>query len=283
MKRNLWVIVLVVMCLSVDLKAQTAKSFPQSAIQEPFQLEVAFSKTTHLVFPFSIISVDRGSASILVQKAAGVENILKVKADQKGFEETSLSVITSDGTLYSFLVCYKDNPAYLNINLATASMQPFIKHSSEKSSTVASDAMLVHYAAVARNAERNIRGLKDKEAKVCLIVEGLYVKESAMFLRLRLQNQSAINYDIDQLRLYLRDKEQSKRTAVQEKEVMPLLIEGNTAGIKAKDTQTIVLALPKFTIPNGKYLALEMTEVNGGRNLYLRLKNKHVLKARPLD
>src|SRR5690349_3336266 len=117
MKRNLWAIVLVVMCLSVDLKAQTAKSFPQSAIQEPFQLEVAFSKTTHLVFPFSIISIDRGSASILARKAGGVENILKVKADQKGFEETSLSVITSDGKLYSFLVCYKDNPAYLNINL----------------------------------------------------------------------------------------------------------------------------------------------------------------------
>lgn len=283
MKRNLWVIVLVVMCLSVDLKAQTAKSFPQSAIQEPFKLEVAYSKTTHLVFPFSIISIDRGSAGILAQKAAGVENILKVKADQKGFEETNLSVITSDGKLYSFLVCYKDNPAYLNINLNNASMQPFIEHTSEKSSTVVNDAMLAHYAKIARNAERNIRGLKGKEAKVCLFVEGFYVKESAMFLRLRLQNQSAINYDIDQLRLYIRDKEQSKRTAVQEKEVMPLLIEGNTAGIKAKDTQTIVLALPKFTIPDGKYLALEMTEVNGGRNLYLKLKNKHVLKARPFD
>src|SRR4051812_41886863 len=113
MKNNLWTFVLVVMCPSIDVEAQTAKSFSQSAVIEPFKLEVAYNKTTHLVFPLSIISIDRGSACIIAQKAVGVENILKVKADEKNFEETNLSVITSDGKLYSFLVFYNDKPAYL--------------------------------------------------------------------------------------------------------------------------------------------------------------------------
>src|SRR5689334_10024769 len=108
MNRHLCVLVFI-MCLSIGMQAQSVRSFSSTAILEPYRLEVSYNKTTHLVFPLSIISIDRGSASILAQKAPGVENILKVKADQKAFEETSLNVITSDGKLYSFLVCYNDN------------------------------------------------------------------------------------------------------------------------------------------------------------------------------
>jgi hypothetical protein len=104
----------------VDLKAQPAKSLSEAFTIEPYKLEVGFNKTTHLIFPLSITSIDRGSTGILAQKATGVDNILKVKADMKNFEETNLSVITSDGKLYSFVVCFNGNPAYLNLSLDSA-------------------------------------------------------------------------------------------------------------------------------------------------------------------
>lgn len=282
MKKHLWIVAFVAMCLAVELKAQWAKTFLPSAIIEPFRLEVGYNKTTHLVFPFSIIGIDRGSAGILTQKATGVENILKVKADQKGFEETNLSVITSDGNLYSFLVCYSASPAYLNINLADSAGQMSMEVLKHETPFIANEAVLARYGKAALGAEKNIRGVGDRKAKVSLTVEGIYIKESVMFIRLRLQNSSAINYDIDQLRLYIRDKAQSKRTAVQEREIVPLHIVGNTASLKANIVQNIVLSIPKFTIPDGKYMAVEMTEA-GGRHLFLKLKNKHILKAQPLD
>ncbi len=49
--------------------------------------------------------------------------------------------------------------------------------------------------------------------------------------------------------------------------------------VKAGDTNVIVVALPKFTIPDAKYLAIQIMEKNGGRNLKLKIGNKKILKA----
>jgi hypothetical protein len=43
------------------------------------QLAVSSNRTTSVVFPSSIVSVDRGSERIMVQKS--ISNILRVKAD----------------------------------------------------------------------------------------------------------------------------------------------------------------------------------------------------------
>ena len=68
-----------------------------------YRIEVAFSKTTHILFPASVLYVDLGSTDIIAGKAAGVENVVRVKATKQGFEdETNFSVITSDGHFYSF-------------------------------------------------------------------------------------------------------------------------------------------------------------------------------------
>jgi conjugative transposon TraN protein len=283
MKQNLWVIILVVVCLSTDLRAQTANALPGKAIIESFALEVSYNKTTHLVFPLSIISIDRGNAGILAQKAAGVENILRVKADKKDFEETNLSVITSDGKLYSFLVCYNANPSYLNLSMDSLFSQPSVNERKQKAAGTFNEALLSYYAKLALQAEQNLHGVKTSKAKASIRLEGVYVKESALFLRLQLRNASAINYDIDQLRLFVRDKVQSNRTSIQEKEVEPLYVESDSASISANSTQTMVLAVPAFTISNNKYFVIEMTERGGGRNLLLKLKGKHLLKAQPLD
>src|SRR5215203_1803872 len=103
--------------LSFSAAAQTTNIFSKSSYIEPYKLEVTYNKTTNLLFPAAITSVDRGSQDILVQKATGVENILRVKADVKDFAETSLSIITADGRLYSFIVGYTKDPSYLNINV----------------------------------------------------------------------------------------------------------------------------------------------------------------------
>lgn len=272
--------------ISLNLFAQTSIPFILSSYIAPYKLEVTFNKTTNLVFPAPIASVDRGSQDIIVEKAVGVENILRVKADVKTFEETNLSVITNDGKLYSFLVNYSNNPSYLNVNIAdvasstnTASMQ---KNEGVISSVVMTEQNLRTYCESAISQEANIHGVKDKASKMSLALTGFYVKENVMFCRLRIENDSQINFDIEQLRLYVRDKKQSKRTATQENEILPLYILGDTSGVKGISKDTIVIAVPKFTIADGKYIVLEMMERNGGRHLALRVKNRHVVKAKGL-
>ena len=270
--------------ISFNLFGQTSIPFLRSAYIAPYKLKVAFNKTTNLVFPAPIVSIDRGSQDIIVEKAVGVENILRVKADVKVFEETSLSVITNDGKLYSFLVNYNNNPSYLNVNIAgiappndTASMQT---EEAIIPSVIMTEQNLKTFCEYAICQEANIDRVKDKASKMSFALTGFYVKENVMFCKLKIENDSQINYDIEQFRLYIRDKKQSKRTATQENEILPLYILGDISKINGISKDTLVIAVPKFTIPDGKYMAIEIMERNGGRHLALRVKNRHVVKAK---
>ena len=65
------------------------------------RIQVASDKTTSLIFPLNILHVDRGTQEILVQTVKESENIILVKAATKDFSPTNLSIITTDGSLYS--------------------------------------------------------------------------------------------------------------------------------------------------------------------------------------
>ena len=272
--------------ISFNLFGQMSISFSKSWYIVPYRLDVSFNKTTNLVFPLPITSIDRGSQDIIVEKAVGVENILRVKADVKTFEETNLSVITNDGKLYSFLVSYNNNPTYLNVNLTnvapintSASLQ---KEEGAIPSAVMTEQSLKTYSQKAISEKSNIHWVDNEASGMSLALTGFYVKANIMFCKLRIENDSQINYDIEQFRLYIRDKTQSKRTATQEIEIHPLHILGDTSVIRGISKDTLVIAVPKFTIPDGKYMVIEIMERNGGRHLALRVKNRHVVKAKSL-
>jgi conjugative transposon TraN protein len=258
-----------------SVKAQSLRRFSDSSYIRSYSLEVTDNKTTNLIFPSAIKSVDRGSKDILAQKAGGVENILKVKADVKSFPETNLSVITTDGKLYSFVVGYNPQPSYQSINIETS---PVIYSVPEVNKPE-----LAEYCLGITDSPSNVHSLADTHAKVSIALNALYNKEDVLFFRLAFHNRSALNYDIDQFRFYIRDYQKAKRTATQEVEIKPLYISGDTATIKGHTYATWVIALSKFTIPDDKFLAIEIMEKNGGRSLFLKVKNRHIMKTETLQ
>lgn len=69
----------------------------------PHALEVCYDKTTHIIFPAEITYVDLGNENLVAGLADGAKNVLRVKSAFKSFKtETNLSVITEDGSYYSF-------------------------------------------------------------------------------------------------------------------------------------------------------------------------------------
>ena len=80
-----------------------------------FNLSVCYQKTTNIIFPYRIEKADIGSGDVIGHKDARLPNVLFLKANRKDFTSTNLSVYTSDGKLYSFLVQYKENPDTLNL------------------------------------------------------------------------------------------------------------------------------------------------------------------------
>lgn len=247
-----------------------------TTVIEPYCLPITFYKTTNLIFPYAIKSVDRGSKDILVQKAKGIDNILQLKAGKLGFEQTNLTVITADGELYSFILDYNDTPAILNFRFSKNTET----HSEAFFSTgTINEAQMQVNAEEVVHEKRNIYSVKDKSYGIKMLLDGLFIKDEVIYCRIRLQNNSNINYDIEQFRFYIRDQRKSKRTATQELEVNPLYIKGDTSVIAGQAENIFVFAFPKFTIPDKKYLVIELMEKNGGRHLNLSIGNRTIVRA----
>src|SRR5882672_1873022 len=100
--------------LLLGLLAMNAQSQPRD---ESRNVEVTFNKTSTLVFPTAITSVDRGSRDLIAQKAKGVNNVLQIKAGKPNFRETNLTVITSDGGLYHFFIRYSEQPTVFTVSI----------------------------------------------------------------------------------------------------------------------------------------------------------------------
>jgi conjugative transposon TraN protein len=249
-----------------------------------YRMSVGFQKTTHLIFPFAVNYVDLGNGGILADKAQGAENIIKVKAAQPGFPETNLTVVTTDGRLYSFLVTYEASPRVLNYNLAATDVSASsavvpLAHLSNLSLTQSD------LEAYSRQALEKPQGPRVREQKsdITLALLGMYSQDDVFFFPLRLANASNIGYDIDFIKFYVRDKKVAKRTALQESELTPVFVyNARQTAIPGPGSLNQVYALRKFTIPDDKNLVVELFEKGGGRQLSLVVTNRAILKARKI-
>jgi conjugative transposon TraN protein len=250
--------------------------------KEAQSLEVTYNKTTSLVFPAVIKSVDRGSRDILAQKAKGVENILQLKAARHAFPSTNLTVITSDGFVHEFAISYSKAPVSMVLNIGVDSV-----NSDDTNSTIfqtdMTETQLENYATQIRDAKRSIRFINESNHKIGFSLRGIYIKNDVIFYHFRIRNQSNINYDVDFLRFYIEDKQKVKRTASQQVDKMPVYVYGNAERVTGQSYNDVVYALEKFTIPDSKRLIIEVFEKNGGRNISLSIKNKTIVNARLVD
>lgn len=251
-----------------------SKSIPSSILQISDQL------TTHLIFPQAIKSVDRGNRNILVQKAKEVENILQVKAENSDLPNSNLTVITADGSFYSFEVGYQKNPSIINLSVLPVGNKmnrtAFIEPSPPKSE-IEETARLISLK------HRSMPAIRQRKFMTGFSLTGIYIENDLLYFQLQLENLTNIPYDTEQFRLFIKDNKQSKRSASQELEQVPLLIWGNHQRIPEHSTQTLVLALEKFTLPNQKHLQIELMEKKGGRNLKIKVKNRHLMDAMALE
>ena len=224
-------------------------------------LFISTQKTTSLIFPFPIRHVDRGTKDVMVQPVREADNILLVKAASENFPGTNLSVVTDDGSVYVLAIAYGESSTWVYYFPPQVRMP------------------VSAYATSILDNPKTMIGVRDASWDMITSVIGIYIKDDVIFYQLQLINQSSIDYDINYLRFYIRDKKRAKRTAVQETELKPLYTAGNIKEVKAHSQNTVVVALDKFTIPDAKYLAIEIGEKNGGRNLFMKVNNRKIVKA----
>ena len=254
----------------------------------PHGLEITYDKTVHVIFPSPVRYVDLGSTDLIAGKADGAENVIRVKATTKNFrQETNMSVITEDGNFYSFNVKYADEPLLLNVemcdfihdgetvNRPNNAMEIYLTELDNESPRLVRLIMKSVY----ERDKRRIRHIGCKRFGVQFLLKGLYSHGGLLYFHTQIKNTSHVPFDVDFVTFKIADKKLVKRTAMQEQVVYPLRAYNYVTRVDGKKSECTVFALPKFTIPDGKKLVVEMYEKQGGRHQTFELENEDLVQA----
>jgi conjugative transposon TraN protein len=239
-----------------------------------YSISVTFKKTTNVIFPYRIEKADVGSSDVIGHKDQILDNVLFLKASRKDFAPTNLSVYTSDGKFYSFIVRYKEDPDTLNLSFIPDQKIPTPIVDSFMSAKLDSDG--VHILAQPSFIHRKI---KTEEMKA--ILNGIYLVDDLLWFRFIIKNHSEITYTPTFIQFSIRDKKLGKRTAIQESVLV--FSWGATKPVLGNDRETYVFAFPAFTISNQKKLVFQMEEKNGERAILLDIPSRTVLKSRSIQ
>src|SRR5574337_872948 len=176
--------------------AQTSGTVLNVRTINPYRISASYNMTSNLIFPYSIKPVDRGSPGLLVQKAKGLENILQLKAAEKNFTSTNLSVVTGDGKFYSFLVDYAEHPQVLNYSFDKDTLNTgniLVTHQEITEDQIELQRQQVMNAGPFLN-----RTTGDGQATVSL--KGIYATSSVLWFVMQLNNSSSIDYKQEYVR-----------------------------------------------------------------------------------
>jgi conjugative transposon TraN protein len=285
-------ILLFISTFSLLAQNDYTKVIPKNNVIPSYCLEVTFDKTVHLIFPSGISYIDLGSSNIIAGKAEGAENVVRVKAAVRDFiEETNFSVITDEGSFYSFIMNYSKNPEKLSIemkdflhddklgNRPENSMEVYLSELGDESPQAVQMAMEKIY----NTNRKKIRHVNSKQFGIEFMLRGIFSYNGLLFLHTEIKNTSNIPFDIGFLVFKIVDKKVVKRTAIQETIIEPVRDYNYLTSVKGKESESTVFAFKKFTIPDKKQLVVELFEKDGGRHQWIVIKNGDLAKALSIE
>lgn len=246
----------------------------QAQVAGESEVLVCYDKTVNILFPYAIVSEDHGSDGVIVQQRKGADHILQVKANRKKFTPTSLSVVTSDGRLYSFLVRYADDVYTMNyvmdVRQAVAVTELF--HNERK---------LEEEAAMITGAASNIHR-RAKDDFSILTLRGLYISRNGLWLKTAFTNYTTVPFPVGFIKFFVRDRRRVKNAAVQEREVVPIFQQVPGA-FTAQSNNRLLFAFDPFELNAHQQLIMQVGERNGNRFIQMRIRPKHFKRIAALQ
>ena len=157
-------------------------------------------------------------------------------------------------------------------------IQPEEKIAYHNPSVSMSTEEMTKYARKIWNSPARIRNVSTKQHRMTMRLNNICSVGEYFFLDFSIENRTNIRFDIDEMRVKLCDKKQSKATNVQMIELTPAMVLDQSRAFRYGYRNVIVLK--KMTFPNDKVLSIEISEKQiSGRTITLNIDYEDVLYA----
>ena len=244
--------------------------------------------TTHIVMPENIKLVDISTAKIVGNQCT--DNIVRIKPY---LESDSLQVVGSykenellctitligERHIAQYDILYTQSPG-----MAASIFEVPYNHTQSYINPEVSMPMaeMARYAWAVYSSDRKYNQIVTKAHGMKAVVNNIYAVGDYFFIDYSLQNKTKISYDIEEIRVKLTDKKETKATNSQTIELSPVFTLNSSR--KFKKNYRNVLVLPKLTFPDEKVLRLEISENQiSGRVIVLTIEYEDILHADGFD
>ena len=235
--------------------------------------------TTHIIMPEPIKLVDISTQKIVGNQCA--DNIVRIKPTEKMFEHELAGTVTVIGerNMVQYDIVYTRQPdrAYSLYKVSNAELDRYANPD-----VTMTEGEMARFAYNIYNAPRQFYGIKQSKYGMTLRINNIYTLNDYFFIDFSLENKSRIKYDIDEVRIKLTDKKQSKATNAQTVELTPVWSLNRAKSFKKAYRNVIVI--DKLTFPNEKVLSLEISERQiSGRVINVNIDYSDILNADGFD
>lgn len=276
------ILILLSMVFLLAFNGYSQEKIKDGTLQKEKLEKIFISKdvSLHIVSPEPIQYADISTKSILGDLP--VKNVLRVKyipdttIDYSNLTR-SLGVITVVGEKFiaQYDVWYTDleESIQTQIEILPKNTNPLNVGNNQMSQND-----LHNYALQALKKKTKTHIIRSSAYGMDAQVNNVYTVDDYVFVDVTYSNSTNLKYDIDEFRFKIDDKRITKATNVQSIEVKPVYQLYDTPSFKK--TYRNVFAFQKFTFPDNKVLAIELTEKQiSGRVITLQLDYSDVLNA----
>ena len=131
--------------------------------------------------------------------------------------------------------------------------------------------------------KREVKHIGCKRFGIQYLLKGIYTHNELLYFHTEIRNRSNVPFDVDYITWKIVDKKVAKRTAVQERIILPLRAQNYVTLVSGKKSERTVFAMEKFTIPDDKCLVVELNEKNGGRHQSFVIENEDLVRANTIN
>ena len=243
--------------------------------------------TTHIVMPENIKMVDISTTKIAGNQCT--DNIVRIKPScgsdsipEAGYRDNELLgtlTLIGERHIAQYDILYTQSP-----QMAASIFEVPYSHTQSYINPEVTMPMaeMARYAWAVYGSGRKYNQIVSRAHGMKAVVNNIYAVGDYFFIDYSLQNKTKIAYDIEELRVKLTDKKETKATNSQTIELSPVFSLNHVR--KFKKSYRNVLVLPKLTFPDEKVLRLEISENQiSGRVITLTIEYEDILYADGFD
>lgn len=199
-------------------------------------------------------------------------------------KESNLLVISTTGSVFSYIVKYKDQLDQLNYFLSESNSigteRPLINDEPSKNNEKIKERDKTSYynkfCSYLVERKQKIGRLKKRNQDIVVRVENIVFDKEELYFVIQIENNSSLDYELNFLELGIETRQKGKKKSSQTIYKEPIFKYNVPSRIKENATEKLVYVLPKFSLGDDHRVIMELNEKNGGRNIRLKVPHRYI-------